>query len=188
MYKRQLLDHPVFKLVAENATFDESLWEQEPPGIIDSRPESQQECESEMTDEQEEELWESVEVVMDRLKFKKVQSSKRRIAAIVKEIEEAKKNNKLDDDETVELAYELGYTFGQMLCWDFDWEWCNVETDGEDVFCVCSPDRGVALEPVDWVYELITEPKRTNNCELLWNMISAGRMPPSRPYSYSEIG
>lgn len=182
-----LLDHPVFKRVAKNTKFNESLWEREVPVIIDTRPKTQQQCESDMTDDQEEEMWEAVEAAMDRLNFRKIQDTKRRIKILANEITSARKNKELDEDEAVELAYELGYMFGQMLAWELDWEWCNVETDGEEVFCVCSPNRGVAFEPVDWIYELITQPKLTNNCQLLWNMISSGRMPPSRPYSYVQI-
>lgn len=182
-----MLDHPVFKRAVKNIKFDEGLWERDPPEIIDTRSKSQKERETEATEDQLEEMWGCIGPAMKRLNIKG--GAKRNISVISKEIDAARKNEDLDDDNTNELAYELGYLIGQMLCWELDWEWCNVDfpTEGE-VFCVCSPDRGLVIDTVYWVYQMLTEIKRKNNCILTYNMLCAGKLPPSRPYSYSPIG
>ena len=181
-----MLDHPVFKRAVKSIKFDEGLWERNPPDIIDTRPKSRCQRETEATEDQLEEMWERIAPVMKRLKIKG--DSKQSISVISKEIETARKNKELDDDTAIELADELGFMIGQMICWGLDWEWSNVDFPEEgEFFCVCSPNRGHVIDPVDWIYQLLTDNKRTNNCLLTWNMLCADRLPPSRPYSYSLI-
>ncbi|EMI22979.1 hypothetical protein RMSM_00089 [Rhodopirellula maiorica SM1] len=62
------------------------------------------------------------------------------------------------------------------------------DSAGNEDYCVCSPDRSFAIAPVEWVYELITNKRRPLNYVLTFNMIQAGRLPPSRAYAYKRIG
>lgn len=183
-----LLDHPVFKRVVKNVKLDEAQWERSVPDITDTRPKSKRVKESPLTAEQESEMWQIVKAVMKSLKLSKIKDAKKRIALVEKEIEAAAKA-KLRRDACIDRAIELGTFLGQMFCWELDWEWCNVlEPDGSEAFCVCSPDRSMALAPVEWVAELISNKKRPINCLLTFNMLEHGRLPPSRPNTYARIG
>ncbi len=105
------------------------------------------------------------------------------------EIDSARANKKLDKDQRVSLAIEVGSFIGQMFCQEMDWEWLQVlDPDGTEAIAVVSGNRALALDPIRWVHELISDKKRANNCLLLFNMIHAGRLPPSRPNSYVWIG
>ncbi len=183
------LDHPVFKRVVKNVKFDEAQWEKALPDIIDTRPQSKRTTESPLTEEQESEMWEMVGAVTKRLKLSKVKDAEKRLRRVEKEIDAARAERKLSKDQKIDRAIELGSFVGQILCWDLDWEWCNVlESDGSESICVCSPDRSVAIAPVVWVFELLSDKKRPINCLLTFNMIHYGRLPPSRPNAYVWIG
>ena len=184
-----LLDHPVFKRAAKNIRFDSSLWVTDVPDIIDTRPKRKRSTESPLMEEQESEMWMFVRAAMKRLKLSKIKETPERLKIIEQEVTKARKNKKLSHEEKVDLANELGNFVGQCFCWDLEWEWCNVKgKDKSEAYCVCSPDRGLAIHPVDWIFELIMDKKRTLNCVLTFNMLMAGRLPPSRPNSYSRIG
>lgn len=184
-----LLDHPVFKRVAKNIRFDSSLWVTDVPDIIDTRPKRKRSTESPLTEEQESEMWIFVRAAMKRLKLSKIKGTPERLKILEQEVTEARRNKKLTQDEKVDLAIELGSFVGQCFCWDLDWEWCNVQGKlKSEAYCVCSPDCGLAIHPVEWILDLIMDKKRTLNFVLTFNMIMAGRLPPSRPYSYSRVG
>ncbi len=184
-----LLDHPVFKRAVKNIKFDPAQWERSVPEIVDTRPKSRRNAESPLTGKQESEMWQIVGSVMKRLKLSKVKEAGKRFGAIEKEIESARTGPKLSKDEIIDLSIELGTFVGQMYCWELDWEWCNVVApNGSESICVCSPNRAMAIAPVDWVFDLITNKKRPLNCVLTYNMIEHKRMPPSRPNAYARIG
>ncbi|WP_146577820.1 hypothetical protein [Neorhodopirellula pilleata] len=184
-----LLDHPVFKRAVKNIRYDSSLWVTAVPDIIDTSPKRKRSTESPLTQEQESEMWMFVRAAMKRLKLSKIKGTPERLKIIEQEVTEARNNRNLTHDEKVGLAIELGSFVGQSYCWDLEWEWCNVQgKEKGEAYCVCSPERGLAIHPVDWIFDLITDKKRTLNCVLTFNMIMAGRLPPSRSNSYSRIG
>ncbi|QDV24641.1 hypothetical protein [Aureliella helgolandensis] len=184
-----LLDHPVFKRAARNIRFDLTQWVADVPDIIDTRPKRKRSTETPLTEEQKAELGKTLRATMKRLKLSKIKGTPARLKIVEQEITAARKDKTLTHDEKVDLAIELGSIAGQSFCKELEWEWCNVTgKDQSEAYCVCSPDRGLAIYPVDWIFELITDKKRPLNCILTFNMIEAGRLPPLRPHSYSRIG
>ena len=184
-----LLDHPVFKRVVRNIQVVETQWEKTVPDIIDTRPKSKRSKESPLTEEQESEMWQIVGAFIKRMKLSKVKDAQKRIALIENEINAARAQTKQSKEDQIDRAIELGTFVGQTFCWELDWEWCNVlRPDGSETFCVCSPDRSLAIAPTDWILRLISDKKRPLNCLLTFNMIQHGRLPPSRPNAYAQIG
>lgn len=184
-----MLDHPIFKRVTRNIHFDAAQWEKEVPNIIEPKSKSKRFSETSLSQESEDELWQCVGTAMKRMNLARVKDAAERMGAIELEIEAARSNKSLDDDQLTELAIELGCFAGQLFCWELDWEWRVVEDtkDGKKTEAVCSKNRALAIDPIDWVYSLITNKKRPCNCTLLFNMIKAGRLPPSRPNAYAWI-
>lgn len=184
-----LLDHPIFKRVVKNISIDTSQWVKDVPEIVQSRKKKSKVTETPLDEEQEAEMWQVVGSTLKRLKLGKVKSTADRLGRIEEEITSLRKQKGISQEEQVDAAIELGSFVGQCFCWDLEWEWCNLtDPSGEEEYCVCSPDRSLALAPVDWIYELITNSKRPLNCVLTYNMIEAGRLPPSRPNAYQRFG
>ncbi|MFN3151312.1 hypothetical protein [Bremerella sp.] len=184
-----LLDHPIFKRLAKNILIDTSQWVSDVPEVVESRKAKSKFKESPLDEEQEAEMWQVVGATLKRLKLGKIKSTAERLGRVEEEIDALRKQKSLSQDEQVDAAIELGSLVGQCFCWELDWEWCNLANpSGEEDYCVCSPDRSLAFAPVDWIYELITNGKRPLNCVLTYNMIEAGRLPPSRPRAYQRLG
>lgn len=183
-----LLDHPVFKRVIKNIAIVDGQWQKPAPDIIDCTPKAKRTKEIPLTDDEEAEMWEIVGNVMKELKLRKVKEAEERFAIIEQEILSARKIKKSESDQIADRAIELGTLAGQIFCWMLDWEWCRVrQAKGSESICVCNPNRSIALAPVEWIQDLILDRKRPLNCLLTFNMIQAGRLPPSRPYSYARI-
>ena len=184
-----LLDHPVFKRVVKNVSFAEGQWEKAAPEVVDTRRKSKRTTESPLTEEQESEMWRIVETVTKSCKLVKVKDPQKRLEVVENEIKAARTERRLSKGQKADRAAELGHFLGQTFCWELEWEWCNIrEPDGSEWLCVASPDRSVVMAPVDWVFELISDKKRPINCLLTFNMIDAGRLPPSRPSAYAWVG
>lgn len=183
-----LLDHPIFKRLAQNISIDTDQWITDVPEVTESRKKKSNITETPLDDEQESELWQIVGATLKRLKLNKVKSTADRLARIEEEITSLRQQKSLSHDEQVDAAIELGTFVGQCFCWELDWQWCNLKEHGEEEYCVCSADRSLAIAPVDWIFELITSKQRPLNCVLTYNMVEAGRLPPSRPSAYRRIG
>ncbi|MEW4566016.1 hypothetical protein AB1K70_26100 [Bremerella sp. JC770] len=184
-----LLGHPIFKRLPKNLSIDTSQWVTDVPEVVEKRKRKSKFTEYSLDDEQESEMWQIVGSVLKRLKLNKVKSISERLPLIEEEITSLRNQKGLTEDEQVDAAIQLGTFVGQHFCWHLDWEWCYLSVSGgEDEYCVCSPDRSMAIAPVDWIYELITNKRCALNCTLTYNMIEAGRLPPSRPGAYKRVG
>jgi hypothetical protein len=88
------------------------------------------------------------------------------------------------------LAVEWGSLWGETLRAATDWEWRTItdETSNE-VHALCSPDRSLFIEPTAWIHALLTAKRRpANNLLLTFNLIVAGKTPPSAPKAYKRLG
>jgi len=182
-----LLDHPVFKRAVKNLSIDTNQWAIDPPDVVEKTQRKNRIAETSLSEEEQSEMWQIVAAVLKRLKLKSSKSPAR-LQKIEQEISDLRKQKKQTQDEQVDAAIELGSLVGQTFCWDFNWEWCHLTEKGEDEYCIVSPDRSLSIAPVDWIFELITNKRRAINCELTYNLVESGRLPPSRPNAFARIG
>lgn len=183
-----LLEHPVFKRLAKNLSIDQDQWETAIPEVVETRKKKSRVEEYAMPEEQESEMWQIVGGALKRLKLARLKTPER-LTVIEKEVERLRQDTSLMQDDRTEAAIELGTLLGQTFCWELEWEWAILsDSKGNEEHCVCSPDRSLSIAPVDWIHELLTKKKRALNCLLTFNMVEAGRLPPSRPNAYKRIG
>lgn len=92
-----------------------------------------------------------------------------------------------DPDEVGSTALSLGIVWGNAVCKEFGWQWTCVEHKGNTFYIVASPDRSYACYPTYDVRALLNDPRGDNCAALLFNMMKAGKYPPSQPRRYLSI-
>jgi len=70
-----LLDHPIFKRVVKNISFDEHRWVQSVPDVVETRPKSKRSASVPLSDAAMQEVRTSVESVMKRLKLSRIKDT-----------------------------------------------------------------------------------------------------------------
>lgn len=93
-----------------------------------------------------------------------------------------------DPKEIVSTALSLGIVWGNAVCREFGWQWTCVEHEGNTWYIVASRDRSYACYPTYDVRALLQDPTGDNCAELLFNMMKAGRYPPSEPRRFLSLG
>ena len=180
------LQHPVFKRLIKNIAIEPAQWTREVPEVIEKTRKKSRVEEWAFSDDQTSEMWQLVGKFLKEHKLQRLKAVER-MSFIETKIEEAREN-KLSKEERIEFATEFGTFAGQVFCWEFDWEWGILcDSKGNEDYCVCSPDRRVALAPIDWIFELISSKRRALNCVLTYNLVQSGRLPPSRANAYKRI-
>lgn len=112
------------------------------------------------------------------------------IAAIYTEIERFRpKWPTLKPNIQHNFSVSAGALWGQMLCGAAGWEWTSLGTAIEEpVLTLVSPDRAYALRPVNVILKQFEEQDDgtppQNTVRLLFNMIEAEKLPPSKPRAY----
>lgn len=91
--------------------------------------------------------------------------------------------------EDEELAFNLGYLYGDAIAKSLEWELVFLKTtymeDGE--VAAVSPDREYAAYPAPFIYRLLMEPSRDNTIALSINMLRENRMPAAPAKSYTVV-
>lgn len=182
-----LLDHPVFKRAVKNLSFDASRWETKAPEITERRKQKKP-VETPFSSAQERELRQIDRAANRRLGLTKGTPIAVRLETIEQEISRVRELRHLSNEQRSEMAAELGVLVGQCFCSELGWEWRNLNgPDGDESVCVCCPERRLVLAPGNWALGLIASKKQPINCALTFNMIAAGRLPPTRPHAYIRI-
>ncbi len=90
---------------------------------------------------------------------------------------------KLKKNERTAAQMELGCAWGEQLHRALGWQWASVAGG----LALVSRDRAVAHHPFAFVGRLIAPRARGNTVALLFNMLAAGQLPPSKPGSYTPV-
>jgi len=92
------------------------------------------------------------------------------------------------DEDTEAVAFAIGALWGDEVRRALGWQWVLLRLDrGDELFCVVSPDRAVAIRPQLFLYRLLQERQSDNTAALAFNMLREGRLPPGGPGSYSLL-
>jgi hypothetical protein len=92
----------------------------------------------------------------------------------------------VEDTEQARLIF--GSLWGEQLVKQFGWEWAKVTFDDESVaFGVVSPDRSLAIYPLDFMLGCMQNPGVDVTAALSFNMLLAGSVPKMNPRSYTNV-
>jgi len=109
------------------------------------------------------------------------------VAAINREVTKARKSKQKDD--LVQLAVDDGATWGTQFCiaYGWSWRWLRFEKNDYENFAIVSPKGEHAIFALVLVKEILATPSRSNSLELLFNMVGAGDLPPSKPGAHAML-
>lgn len=78
--------------------------------------------------------------------------------------------------DPVDVALSLGIIWGDQLVRQFGWEWTCLQTDGQDLYAVVSPDRSLAVYPTYFIKACLDDPYADCTAMLAFNMLEAGNV------------
>lgn len=92
----------------------------------------------------------------------------------------------VEDTEQARLIF--GSLWGEQLVKQFGWQWARVSF-GKDEFAigVVSPDRSMAIYPLDFMLGCMEDPEVDVTVALSFNMLLEGSIPKMRPRSYVNV-
>ena len=182
-----LLDHPIFKRLVKDVSFDPKCWDEKAPTVTEKGKRNKIE-DSPLSTEEMDELKQITKSAAKRLGITSKTSHSGRLELVELEIEKHRKLKGSTQEANVQLAIELGAVIGQCFCEKLKWEWRRLKVGRESAtVCVCCPERRLVLTPGAWVLSLLSSKKQPVNCLLTFNMIDYGRLPPNRPGAYIRI-
>jgi hypothetical protein len=92
----------------------------------------------------------------------------------------------VEDTEQARLIF--GSLWGQQLVKQFEWEWRRINfSDGSFSFGVVSPDRSLAIYPLDFILGCMQDPDVDVTVSLSFNMLLAGSVPKMKARSYTNV-
>lgn len=94
----------------------------------------------------------------------------------------------VEDDDTARLI--MGSLWGEMLVEEFGWEWAKVtfhDYDDSVAFGVFSPDRSLAIYPLEFLLGCVQDPDVDVTVALSFNMLKAGTIPKMKKKSYTNV-
>jgi hypothetical protein len=97
------------------------------------------------------------------------------------------------EEEHQSLAIGLGCLWGRTVCDTVGWDWCVATLDGHEFLVIAPVDRAVCVAPIEYILQQLEKrpnlhPSDSNTSLLLYNMLKAGMLPESTPWSYLPIG
>ena len=181
-----LLDHPIFKRLGKDISFDPLGWEKMAPNITVKQ--KSKVTDAELSSAELHELRRMIGTLEKRFGITKSTENARRLELVENQIEKVRNQRKRADELRTDIAIEIGAELGQCFCKSLGWEWRRLTFPGrESMVCICCPERRLVLCPSAWVAGLLIAKKSPLNCLLTFNMIKGGRLPPTRPGAYMLI-
>ena len=88
------------------------------------------------------------------------------------------------EDSIIETALVIGCLWGQIVCDRLKWQWVYVTIEGNEIFGIISPKREYVIFPMVYIRDLLKSPEADQTSLLLYNMLKAGKLPPSEENKY----
>jgi hypothetical protein len=89
--------------------------------------------------------------------------------------------------DVVQTALALGAVWGDQLSREFGWEWTCHQAEGQDLYCVASKDRSLAIFPTYFLKACLDSPAVDCTATLAFNMVKAGAIPPLPSNGYQNL-
>ena len=94
----------------------------------------------------------------------------------------------VEDGEEAHLIF--GSLWGEQIVKQFGWEWAKVtfhDYDDSVAFGVFSPDRSLAIYPLEFMLGCLQDPDVDVTVALSFNMLQAGKVPKMKKKSYTNV-
>lgn len=175
-----ILDHPLFRPLAENLRIVPGQWLKDAPAIQSQPGQKNQVRPTPLGKEAQAEIQEAAARARRTLRLGRIRNPAKVAEAIYEAIEALRRRKGVKKDEKERFSMECGALWGEALCQSTGWKWRSLtDLDGQAAFAVCPSNGSHAVLPLQAVHRLVTHPKAANNSLLLFNMIASGKLPPS---------
>lgn len=97
-------------------------------------------------------------------------------------------SNVIEDGEEARLIF--GSLWGEQLVKQFGWQWAKVtfhDYDDSIAFGVFSPDRSLAIYPLEFMLGCVNDPTVDATVMLSFNMLREGKIPKMKTKSYTNV-
>jgi hypothetical protein len=94
----------------------------------------------------------------------------------------------VEDGEEARLIF--GSLWGEQLVKEFGWQWAKVtfhDYDDSFAYGVFSPDRSMAIYPLEFLLGALREPTVDVTVMLAFNMLKVGKIPKMKKKSYTNV-
>jgi len=94
----------------------------------------------------------------------------------------------VEDGEEARLIF--GSLWGEQLVRQFGWQWAKItfhDYDDSVAFGVFSPDRSLAIYPLEFLLGCLQNPNVDVTVMLSFNMLLAGKVPKMKEQSYTNV-
>ncbi len=94
----------------------------------------------------------------------------------------------VEDGQQARLIF--GSLWGEQLVKQFGWQWAKItfhDHNDSKAFGVFSPDRSLAIYPLDFMLGCLHDPGMDVTVMLSFNMLKAGTIPRFEPKSYTNV-
>lgn len=179
-------DNPLFAHVQKNLSIVENQWVADLPQV---RPVVPQIVDGAPARDARREIDGAIRRARERLQLDPACDPHKVAAAIHRQVEHLRNRKRVTADERTRLAIDLGALWGDTLCRANKWEWRCVKPDAEsEIHAVCSTKRSHAVDPIRLIHRILSSRRTANNALLLFNMITADKLPhaPERAFSWLE--
>ncbi|WBF54539.1 hypothetical protein HXV90_01020 [Lysinibacillus sp. JK80] len=81
------------------------------------------------------------------------------------------RDNKINEEEVEEIAFEIGSLYGNIIEQKYGWKWRHIEKNDNKGYCVVSEDQKFCCPVHNYIYSILTDTEKSNNVKLLFNML-----------------
>ncbi|HMP50382.1 MAG TPA: hypothetical protein PKD05_02410 [Candidatus Melainabacteria bacterium] len=92
-----------------------------------------------------------------------------------------------DAQESVEIAFALGATWGNQLVKEFGWTWICIEANGVENYVVASGNRSVFVAPAPFVKLCLDKPDTRCNILFAFDLIDGGSLDSLAENGYANL-
>jgi hypothetical protein len=89
--------------------------------------------------------------------------------------------------DAIDVALSLGILWGNQVARALGWQWTCLLQNGQEYFALVPIDRAYTLYPFYWMRQFLEDERKDNTIILLFNVLKAGRLPPSTPGTYYAL-
>lgn len=81
------------------------------------------------------------------------------------------RDNKINEEEVEEIAFEIGSLYGNIIEQKYGWKWRHIEKNDNKGYCVVFEDQKFCCPVHNYIYSILTDTEKSNNVKLLFNML-----------------
>lgn len=94
---------------------------------------------------------------------------------------------KSDGQESVEVAFALGASWGNQLVKEFDWSWICIEANGVENYVVASGNRSIFIAPAPFIKLCLDKPDTRCNILFAYDLIEGGSLETLPENGYANV-